>query len=203
LYRRLGFTEAPLEDGRLARCNIKMELWLNGLLVTAASPENAPVISAIGRQSFSDAFAPFFAHEHELQQYLDHTYDTEKIKASIAKPNNTFAIAWLVDTPVGFVKLKKQSMNRQLTGDRQSELQKIYVLKQYHGKGVADALMGRVLEIASGLQPDWLWLDVIIQNSRAIRFYEKYGFTKAGHHAFVIGSTPFNYHVMALQKPIQ
>ncbi len=198
LYRKLGFKEAPVEPGRYARCNIKMELWL-GPVIIQADLSDAAVIASIGRESFSDAFGSVFNKRQDLEQYLDHTYNIGKIATSIARPNNVFFIALHNDRPVGFVKIKKQSLNSRIAGDKHTELQKIYVLKEYHGRGISAPLMQSVLQLTKEIQPDYLWLDVIIQNARAIRFYEKNGFDKKGFRSFIIGSQQFEYHVMALK----
>src|SRR5262249_27256586 len=154
-------------------------------------------IAAIGKRSFYDAFRPFFNKQQDLIEYLDHTYDSEKIATSIEKPNNVFFVALSKGRVIGFAKLKKQSVNKEIKAERQMELQKIYVLKEYHGIEAAAALMQHVLEIASSTHPDIIWLDVLIGNERAIHFYEKNGFRKCGLHYFTIGSQLFSYAIMA------
>ncbi|HEY0068099.1 MAG TPA: GNAT family N-acetyltransferase [Flavisolibacter sp.] len=172
--------------------NIKLE---------PATAEHAEHISLIGRQSFSDAFAHLFLKDEELQDYLDHTYDPARLKESIAKPNNAVFMAFYDNQPAGFVKMKKDSRHRVIPAERQSELQKIYVLKEFHGTGVAQALMNEVADLSRRIATGCLWLDVHVANDKAIRFYEKNGFNKAGRHEFMIGTQLFHYHVMAL--PIQ
>lgn len=58
--------------------------------------------------------------------------------------------------------------------DERNEVNALYVLPEYHGKGVAHSLLATALQ--------WLdhgkatWLEVVSYNSRAIRFYQKFGF---------------------------
>jgi ribosomal protein S18 acetylase RimI-like enzyme len=172
--------------------NIKLE---------PATAEHAEHISLIGRQSFSDAFAHLFLQKKELEDYLHYTYDPARLEKSFAKPNNAVFMAFHEERPAGFVKMKKDSKHRVIPAERQSELQKIYVLKEFHGTGVAQALMKEVVETSRRIATECLWLDVHIANDKAIRFYEKNGFNKAGRHEFMIGTQLFHYHVMAL--PIQ
>jgi len=196
LYRKLGFKEVPLEAGVYSRSDIKMELNLHKITILKADASHAAAIAFIGKKSFLDAFMPFFNRFEDLLEYLEHTYDIEKIANSIAKSNNVFFVALYNNRPVGFAKVKKQSLNKQITDSRQMELQKIYVLKEYHGKGIAQALLHSIRQLAKTIQPDCIWLDVILQNSRAIRFYEKNGFEKCGKHFFKIGTQTFTYDVM-------
>ncbi|MFO7926725.1 MAG: N-acetyltransferase family protein [Halobacteriota archaeon] len=58
----------------------------------------------------------------------------------------------------------------------------LYVVETRRGDGVADALLGRAIEIAAEqeLPLDRLLLDVSHDNSRARRFYERHGFKPWG-----------------------
>ncbi len=58
------------------------------------------------------------------------------------------------------------------------ELFALYVLKEYHGTGVAQALMQAASEKLSAYPKIGLW--VLKDNPRAIRFYEKCGFSATG-----------------------
>jgi ribosomal protein S18 acetylase RimI-like enzyme len=166
--------------------------------VIIADPSHADVISSIGKQSFRHAFAHLFKRKEELLEYLEYTYDRSKVEKSLEKENNVFFLAFVENAPVGFAKVKKYSLNEQIESIAQMELQKIYVLSYYHGSGAGQALLHAVIELANKLQPDFLWLDTHIQNEKAIRFYERNGFRKAGKYFFTIGTQTFEYHLMSL-----
>ncbi len=163
-----------------------------------AKPGDAAAISFLGRTAFRDAFGHLFNHKKELEQYLDYTYAVEKIADSILKENNVFFLALVDGMPAGFGKVKKHSLNSQCQSVFQTELQKIYVLRQYHGKGVGEAIMKSIILLVKLIEPEYLWLDTHISNERAIRFYERHGFKKQAKHFFTIGSQTFEYHVMFL-----
>jgi ribosomal protein S18 acetylase RimI-like enzyme len=196
LYKKLGFTEVPLEAGTYKRADIKLEMILEKITIIEAGVDHSASIAAVGKRSFYDAFRPFFYSQAELKEYLDYTYAIEKIASSITKPNNVFFIALLDQKVIGFAKLKKHSPNKQISAGRQMELQKIYVLKEYHGSGAGQALLQAVLEMANKIQAQCIWLDVLLQNERAIRFYEKCRFEKYGKHFFTIGSQTLAYDIM-------
>ncbi len=174
---------------------------MNIKIITATSL-HADIISSIGRQSFRDAFAHLFNNKEDLREYLDYTYQPDKIAKSIEKENNIFLLAFVENVPVGFAKVKKDSLNEQIESIAQMELQKIYVLSYYHGSGAGAALMQAVLDLADEICPDYIWLDTHIQNIKAIRFYEKNGFQKIGKHYFTIGGQTFEYHLMSLPVPV-
>ena len=71
------------------------------------------------------------------------------------------------------------------------ELKRIYILKEFHGGGIAQQLMEYIFDHARRHQFEVIWLGVWEFNLRAQKFYEKYGFINSGHtHDFPIGNTP-------------
>lgn len=168
------------------------------ITILRADVAHAANIATIGKKSFRHAFEYLFNSREELFEYLEHTYDPVKLAKSIRKENNVYFLALDEVVPVGFVKVKKHSLNDHLESGAQMELQKIYVLPAYQQKGVGNALMNAVKELAKTINPDHLWLDTHISNEKAIRFYEKNGFTKIGKQYFRIGTQTFEYHVMGM-----
>jgi len=198
LYEKMGFQEIPLESNSYSpfRCDVKMELWLDVLNVIRADDSHAPAISEIGRESFREAFATYFNSQEDLQNYLNRTYDTEKLKSSLLRPNNVFLLIFSQQKPIGFAKIKKQSLRPNIGGSRQTELQKIYLLKEYQGKGAGNALLQTALKSTKEWEPVCMWLDVLVENQKAIDFYQKNNFARTGEHFFNIGSQTFRYDVM-------
>ena len=171
--------------------------------VIRANSSHAETISSIGKLSFRDAFGNLFNDKAALFEYLEYTYSIDKVVKSINKENNVFFIAFVENEPVGFAKVKKSSLNEQIESIAQMELQKIYVLSYYHGSGAGAALMQAVLELAHELQPDYVWLDTHISNTKAIRFYEKNGFIRSAKNYFTIGNQTFEYYVMCLPVAVE
>jgi GNAT superfamily N-acetyltransferase len=68
------------------------------------------------------------------------------------------------------------------------ELRQFYLLGPWQGRGVASALMDWVLPEARRLGAEDIYLSVYIDNHRARRFYERYGFTYLGPYAFMVGN---------------
>ncbi len=68
------------------------------------------------------------------------------------------------------------------------EIERIYVLEAFKGIGAGRFMIEKTVEIAQTLGLDYIWLGVWAENEKAIRFYEKMGFTIFGEHIFRIGS---------------
>lgn len=77
------------------------------------------------------------------------------------------------------------------------ELSKFYTRADEHGGGIAAPLMAATLEAARTSGAAACWLGVNEENGRAIRFYEKQGFEKAGRKHFTVGGRVENDWVLA------
>ncbi len=155
-------------------------------------------IASIGKKSFRNAFERLFKSKEELFEYLEYTYDPLKLTKSLRKENNIYLLAFADGQPVGFAKVKRHSLNDQIESGAQMELQKIYVLPEWHGHGIGTSLLKEVRSIAREIYPDYIWLDTHVSNVSAIRLYETNGYKKMGTYSFTIGTQTFDYFLMGL-----
>lgn len=72
--------------------------------------------------------------------------------------------------------------NRGEEATETGELFAMYILSEYYGKGIGQLLMNAALEELKGYRQICLW--VLKENKRAIRFYEKNGFSPDGEEVF-------------------
>ena len=75
----------------------------------------------------------------------------------------------------------------ELQDDKALEIERIYVLKEFHGKNVGQILYNKAIEIAKQNKADYVWLGVWEENPRAIAFYKKNGFVEFDKHIFKLG----------------
>ncbi len=71
--------------------------------------------------------------------------------------------------------------------DRALEIERIYVLQEFHGQRVGQVLYEKAIELAQERGLDYIWLGVWEKNARALRFYEKNGFEPFDRHIFKLG----------------
>ena len=76
------------------------------------------------------------------------------------------------------------------------EVSKLYLLPDFHGKGVSTALMDAALATATEWGARCVWLGVNEKNQRAHRFYAKRGFKVNGTKTFQMGAFVEDDHVM-------
>lgn len=162
-----------------------------------ADTEDAGIIALLGRLTFRETFGALFAgREDELQAYLDQTFSVTKIASSMAKPQNHYWLALLDELPVGYAKHKHPSANPIINDPAPAQLQKIYVLSEFIAHHIGHALLDAVTQAAVEAQIRVMWLTVLDSNERAIRFYERHGWTRAGNATFAIGTQDFSFLVM-------
>lgn len=164
--------------------------------IRKANVNDAEIISLLGRITFSDTFEVLFNKKEDLSDYLDNTFSVAKISESLVKNENVYWIALHNDLPVGYAKLKLNSTSEFVAFDKVCQLQKIYVLKDFISTGVGKLLNNSLIEEAVSLNYEYIWLSVLEENEKAIRFYEKKIYEKIGKHTFQIGSQIFNFCAM-------
>lgn len=163
--------------------------------IIKATTSDASFIALLARITFTETFGHYFRDKMDLENYLDKTFNVQKIKKSITKPNNVYWLASIDDLPVGYSKLKLNSPSLFSKEEDICQLQKIYVLKDFLSKKVGLALQNTLLEEAKN-KASKIWLSVLKENNRAIRFYEKNDFIKIGDHDFQIGKEHFEFQAM-------
>ena len=84
-----------------------------------------------------------------------------------------------------------------MSATRPGEIQRIYVVDEWHGQGVAQALMGACIDELKQRGCDAAWLGVRERNPRAIAFYRKSGFIEVGGYVFRLGEDSQQDVIMA------
>ncbi len=167
------------------------------ILIRNATPADAGVIALLGRITFTETFGHLFRYSEDLDNYLKRTFSVDKIESSLKKAENVYWLAFANRLPVGYAKLKLDSPSLFLNESSICQLQKIYVLKDFLSLKIGLALQQELLRKAGDLEFSTIWLSVLKENERAIRFYHKNGFEKIGDHDFSIGREDFKFIAMA------
>lgn len=144
-------------------------------------------LKAIGKQTFIETFSSENSEEN-MANYLKSGFSTEQLTAELTDPNAEFYFAELEEKPIGYLKVNTGTSQTELKDNNALEIERIYVLKEFHGKKVGQILYEKALEVAKEKKADYVWLGVWEQNPRAIRFYEKNGFVAFSKHIFKLGN---------------
>lgn len=148
---------------------------------------DALVLQTISRATFLEAFAAD-NDEENMKQYLQENLSIERLTAELMSPCSEFYFAEVSGAPVGYLKVNYATCQTEPQGDNSLEIERIYVFKEHYGKGVAQALFQKAIDIAAHRNAENIWLGVWEHNHRALAFYRKNGFTEFGRHVFMLGT---------------
>lgn len=160
--------------------------------------DDAEMLSELGARTFYDTFAKDNTSEN-IESYLKRSFSLEIQLGELADPNIIFLIAELDGIPIGYAKLKMNSKDESVKGMNPVELERIYALQEYLGRGIGKELMKASIKEAKERGCDAIWLGVWEKNQKAIDFYKKWGFKEVGTHVFKLGDDPQNDFVMELE----
>ncbi len=144
-------------------------------------------LQKISKQTFFETFASSNSEEN-MQHYLNEGFTLEKLTSELLNPNSEFYFAAFENDIIGYLKINFGEAQTELIEDTTLEIERIYVLKEFHGKSVGQLLYDKALQIAKQFKMNYLWLGVWEENPRAIQFYKKNGFEEFDKHIFTLGN---------------
>ncbi|KAI8991267.1 acyl-CoA N-acyltransferase [Mycotypha africana] len=149
----------------------------------------AQIICDLGKRTFRDTYSASSTPQKDLEVCMNENYNYDIQRKELSDPAMHSFIAFDEHgTAIGFAQLRQRKDNYDFIGDKEAvELQRIYVDKEFTGKGVGKALLSAALEKAKELGKRTIWLGVWEHNFKAMAFYESFGFYKAGRHIFKVG----------------
>lgn len=165
--------------------------------IRLATFEDAATIALLGQITFSETFGHYFRDRNDLIQYFERTFSVSKIEQSLKKSTAIYWLAFVDKLPVGYAKLKLNSPSPFVDMNGVCQLQKIYILRDFHGIKIGFKLQTELLEMATNLNFKNIWLSVLDSNEKAISFYKNTGWNSVGAHDFQIGKEYFTFTVMS------
>lgn len=150
-----------------------------------AKPQDAARLEEIFETTFCDTFGHLYRKE-DLDAFLS-SFGLEDWEKDLRNPAYAFRIGEVDGEHVAYVKLAPQKLPVETTRPSMV-LDQLYVLKEHHGAGIAPSLMDWALCEARSRGAEELYLTVYVDNHRARRFYDRYGFEPVGRYDFMVGS---------------
>ena len=123
-----------------------------------------------------------------MNKYLYQQLSLEQLTTELQDPNAEFYFAMIDHKAVGYLKINFGPSQTELKDDKAVEIERIYVLKEYLGKNVGQALYNKAIQVAQQKGAEYIWLGVWEKNARAIAFYKKNGFVEFNKHTFTLGT---------------
>ena len=159
---------------------------MDDVKIEKVSLEKIEILQKIAIQTFTETFG-FDNTKEQLQEYFEKSYNLSILKSDIESQESDTYFIISNNKEVGYLKVNwgKEQTEKEL--DSGFEIQRIYILKEYQGKGFGKKLFEFSLEKAKESKCEWVWLGVWEKNYKAQNFYKKYGFEKFSEHIFSVG----------------
>ena len=159
-------------------------------LIRPATATDATELSDLAERTFREAFSPLNTPE-DMDLHCSRVFAPALQAAEIANRDVLTLVAELRGKLVAFAQLHLVPESPPCVKVTPSlELRRIYVASVLHGTGLAHDLLASVLAAARRAGAAGVWLGVWERNPRAIRFYQRSGFSAVGDHQFVLGTDP-------------
>jgi diamine N-acetyltransferase len=160
---------------------------MQNIIIRLVAHDEIKQLQQISQQTFYETFAAVNSVEN-MKSYLEEGYSLNKLQAELSDTNVEFYFAELDEIIIGYLKVNTGSSQTELKDEQALEIERIYVLKEYHGKKVGQLLYEKAIEIAMTKNLNYIWLGVWEENTRAIHFYKKNGFVAFDKHLFRLGN---------------
>ena len=147
---------------------------------------DAPSLAVLAERTFRDTFGARNSPEN-MELHCARVFGHDFQLREIQDPALITTIAEVEGHMVGFSQLRIPSAQPNVGAKRPAELNRIYVLAEWQGQGIARDLMRDAVATAAREDCDCLWLGVWEHNPKAMAFYRKFGFEVVGTHAFMLG----------------
>lgn len=169
------------------------KIALADVVVRSAVPDDAAALKTMGETLLAET--PFF-HRLSAERAASDAEMETVIRSVLAAPGCALVNAWHGTDPVGECLL----VGGQLSRTRHTATVGIGVLAAYQGVGIGTALMREVMAYARSAGIARLELTVMVNNIRAIRFYEQLGFETEGRKkaSVMVDGAPVDELLMAL-----
>src|SRR3954468_24951927 len=96
-------------------------------------------LQALSKRTFYETFSSVNTEEN-MQKYLENQLSVEQLTAELSNAGSQFYFAELNGNPIGYLKLNFGDSQTEVKKEESVEIERIYVLKEYHGKKVGQLL---------------------------------------------------------------
>ncbi len=160
---------------------------VDGVRLRLASAQDAAVVAAVAQESFVATFGADTYPPADLAAFFADAMGPERYARAADDAQQWLELAEDHGTVAGYA-LAGPSKQDVPAEERAWELHQLYLASTLHGRGIADAMLTRVVGEARARGAAALYLSVWHGNHRAQRFYARHGFVEVGKLIYMVGS---------------
>ncbi|MBN1651261.1 MAG: GNAT family N-acetyltransferase [Bacteroidales bacterium] len=146
-------------------------------------------LQKIGKNTFYETFVDTCSPT-DMHIYLEEQHALNRLNAELENPESQFFFAERENRIVAYLKVNWGKAQTESKLPKALEIERLYVLAEFQGLKIGQLMMDKAIEIAKAMSRDFVWLGVWENNFKAIRFYEKLGFSVFDSHVFWVGNDP-------------
>ena len=121
---------------------------IDDLTIRSAVTADASALARFAELCFRDTFERDNAAS-DMAQYVASAFGERQQRAEIADASRTILLAETADVIAGYAQLLDAPAPAEITATPAMELERFYVAQEWHGLGLAQLLMTRVIAVAS------------------------------------------------------
>lgn len=160
--------------------------FMNAIEIRKATISDLEIIQEISKQTFIETFAEVNTVEN-MEKYIRENSNATQLTSEINNRESLFYLATIDTQLIGYLKLNFGNAQTEIHNPQSMEIQRIYVLKAFHGKKIGQVLLNEAIKIGQQSGVDSIWLGVWEKNHKAIEFYNKNNFVEFDTHSFTLG----------------
>jgi len=154
---------------------------------TPTLADHGEPLNAMAQQCFVETFGHQYTVD-DLTAFVAQSYGPDGLLRDLANPAYHWRVAADDGRIAGYVKVGPVGVPAPDPLPGALELKQLYVLRPWHGTGVAAGLMDWAIANARERGAPELYLSVFDHNHRAKKFYARYGFADIGACEFHVGT---------------
>jgi len=152
---------------------------LTGVIrIERLEPPDAELLSKVARRAYSDHF--LYLWDDGGEAYIARSFGAESLRTELEDAANLYFVSYYGDEAAGFLKLRADSTLPMFGGIAAFEIERIYLAREFKGKGIGKEMMNTAIGIAESMDKQIVWLKVMDGNDASIKFYENCGFSICG-----------------------
>jgi len=128
-------------------------------------------------KTYSDTFGHMNTPSN-MKYYLEHAYDIEKLRDELSNSNSTFYFLYTDEKLSGYIKLNEYKAQTDIYDPQSLEIERIYVTKEFQGKGLGSALIKKAIDIAETRKNHMYGLVCGKETIKLFYFIKRMGFMK-------------------------
>ena len=165
------------------------------LHIRRATPDDIPLLQHMAITSYRQHFAHLWKNPDELAHFLTEEYGEAALQRSLSTANCVWLIA-SAGEPVGFAKYTRQ---QRIESDNiiGTLLHKLYLRPGETGKNYGEQIFSEVSGQAKASEETHLWLEVLADNPRARRFYQRLGMKHIKDITFTTATQTSTLNILA------